>query len=93
MEGGLAAEFEVDPRGRIPLTVVRAARVLAAVDDGTGALVSDDRRSGSVDDGRQATGVVAVLVGYQDRRDVVETETGLVEARFELTYRVRQAHV
>jgi hypothetical protein len=46
--------------------------------------VGDDRRPRPLDDRRETTGVVAVLVGHQHRRHVLEGEPRIVEALGEL---------
>ena len=79
-----AAEFEIDARWRVALAAWRPTGVLAAVDRRRVALVGDDRRARPLDDRREAAGVVAVLVGHQHRRYVVEGEPRIVKALGEL---------
>ena len=79
-----APPSEIDARWRVALAAWRPAGVLAAVDRRRVALVGDDRRARPLDDRREAAGVVAVLVGHQHRRHVVEGKARCLEALGEL---------
>jgi hypothetical protein len=84
MERRRATEFEIDTRGRIPFPIGRPAGIVATVDRRRIAFVGDDRRPRLLDHPREATGVVAVLVGEKDRRHVIGIESSIVEALGEL---------